>query len=59
MGARTDEPVGRTPTRIQDEIRSAATARRLAEDHGHRDIAEFLRTATDIGLDDLNARRTT
>lgn len=59
MGARISEPAGRTPSRIQDEIRSAAKARRLAEDNGRDDIAVFLRTATDISLDDLNAQKST
>ncbi|MFF3094178.1 hypothetical protein [Streptomyces cyaneofuscatus] len=59
MGARTDKPAGRTTSRIEREIRSTVTARQLAEDHGHRDIAVFLRTATDIGLDDLNALKNT
>lgn len=55
MASRAGEPAGRTVGRIQDELRSTATARRLAEDHGRHDIAAFLRTATDISLDDLNA----
>ncbi|MGW9299625.1 hypothetical protein ACWHA3_02205 [Streptomyces cyaneofuscatus] len=59
MAARTTEPAGRTPGRIQAEIRSTAAARRLAEDHGRHDIAAFLRTATDLGLDELNAQNNT
>ncbi|MGC4925580.1 hypothetical protein [Streptomyces sp. DT117] len=59
MASRTDKPAGRTPGRIEDEIRSATTARRLAEDHGRDDIAAFLRTATDLGLDDLNTLKNT
>ncbi|MEU0160188.1 hypothetical protein ABZ154_15440 [Streptomyces sp. NPDC006261] len=54
MGASTGEPAERTPARVEREIRSAATARRLAEGDGHHDIAAFLRTAIDIGLDELN-----
>ncbi|MEU0354939.1 hypothetical protein [Streptomyces cyaneofuscatus] len=59
MAASTGEPAGRTPGRSRDELRSTATARHLAEGHGRDDIAAFLQTATDCGLDDLNALKNT
>ncbi|MBT2430571.1 hypothetical protein J7F02_34615 [Streptomyces sp. ISL-112] len=57
MGARTGEAVEQTAGRIEREIGSTAKARQLAEDHGQPEIAAFLRTATDCGLDDLNEAR--
>lgn len=59
MGARTDEPAGRTPGRIEAEISNIVAARQLAEDLGHHNIAALLRTATDLSLDDLNTLNNT
>lgn len=59
MTAASNPPAGRTLDKIRAEISNTATARRLAEDHGRDDIAAFLRTATDLSLDDLNARKNT
>lgn len=55
MGAHTDKRAVRTLGLIEAELRSAATARRLAEDDGLHDIAALLGAATDLGLDELNS----
>ncbi|MCX4605459.1 hypothetical protein OG402_33880 [Streptomyces anulatus] len=59
MGAWSGEAAERTPARVEHEINSITPGRRLAEDHGRHDVAAFLRQATDLGLDELNALNNT
>lgn len=59
MGACPGEAAERTPARVVHEITSITPGRQLAEDHGRHDIAAFLRQATDLGLDELNALNNT